>query len=100
MGSTPISHPCSEMRQKNHAYSKLKDALMNTGSGGNKLDVPRSELALALIMRRIANSSVSEKSVHESAAVIWVAKTEKRIENPLCIVLPTHGYVSPGGFPA
>ena len=100
MGSTPISHPRSEMRQKNHACSKLKDALMNTGSGGNKLDVPRSELALALIMRRIANSSVSEKSVHESVEVVWVAKTEKRIENPLHIVLPTHGYVSPMGFPA
>ena len=100
MGSTPISHPRSEMRQKNHAYSKLKDALMNTGSGGNKLDVPRSELALALIMRRIVNSSVSEKIVHEPAAVIWVARTEKRIENPLRIVLLTHGCVSPVGFPA
>ena len=73
---------------------------MNTGHGGNKLDVPRSELALALIMRRITNSSVSENSVHESAAVIWVARTEKKIENLLCIVLPTHGYISPVGFPA
>lgn len=54
--SSPISHPRSEIRQQNHAYfQKLKDdALRNTGSGGNKLYFPKSELAPTLIRNLVA----------------------------------------------